>query len=201
MNAMGWRFGALILVAFAQPATAQQPTSSPDVAAEIMQLRQELAAEEQASPSPVAPTDDELAGAIRQLADGPPAPTEPPTPPQPLACPQHGGDAIRLLRDTAFQLDTLAHQLELSDLCRQADELRAVASRLREDARRRRVGRRPKRPAELGPPGRPSVTSRRGHRGRRHPSYQSPLSDRQDASRRQKRGGTSESGSKSPPTP
>ena len=52
-------------------------------------------------------------------------------------------DRRRLLRETAFRLDTLAHQLEVCELCDQADELRRVAARLRSNARRQPGGPRP----------------------------------------------------------
>ena len=43
--------------------------------------------------------------------------------------------ARRLLKETAFQLDTHAHRLEMHELCGQADQLRELANRLRGDAR------------------------------------------------------------------
>jgi len=39
------------------------------------------------------------------------------------------------LRDTAWRLDSASHRLECNDLYSQADALRALASRLRQDAR------------------------------------------------------------------
>ncbi|MGI9429690.1 MAG: hypothetical protein ACR2NM_13595 [Bythopirellula sp.] len=46
-----------------------------------------------------------------------------------------GGSKVSMLRETALLLDTKAHDLELLDLYEQADSLRAVATRLRSDAR------------------------------------------------------------------
>ena len=42
---------------------------------------------------------------------------------------------VSVLRETALLLDTKAHHLEVLDLYEQADALRAVATRLRQDAR------------------------------------------------------------------
>lgn len=69
-----------------------------------------------------------------------PPPMEGPTrwqPPVHLASGRHDRptDPKRLLLETAFQLETLAHELDLADLADSADELRAAAGKLREKAR------------------------------------------------------------------
>lgn len=112
-----------------------------------MELRRQMQATGVAPPSFGRPDDHAFAGEIQRLGAERPIPQPSPDrwgPPSMTPAPSsqsHPTGRKLLLRETAFQLDTLAHRLEMQDLCAQADELRTVANRLRAEAR-----------APLGPP-------------------------------------------------
>jgi hypothetical protein len=73
----------------------------------------------------------QLGGSIVQGSDLESLASSPHSSPPPVASPS----PVAILRDAAWQLDKSAQQLELADLYTHADELRALASELRMEAR------------------------------------------------------------------
>lgn len=132
--------GGLLAILLATAVGAQSPTFGPGASeAEILRIREQMRAEGHGPPEypPHSYSDSQFAGEIQRLS----AQQNERRPAEPdiyLTAPrQHGDrpDRKHLLRETAFQLDTLAHRLEMQDLCGQADQLRRVAGQLRQDAR------------------------------------------------------------------
>ncbi|MCH2114410.1 MAG: hypothetical protein MK171_05815 [Pirellulales bacterium] len=109
-----------------------------------------------AEPKPLAPTADHVAREIMQLqqqfggsivsnspglaalpARRPDQVAASATPVAPATAPGRATTAVDSLRQASWQLDTSAHRLEQFDLYDQADALRQLAARLRQDARDR----------------------------------------------------------------
>jgi hypothetical protein len=98
-------------------AQAEKPAPAEAVAREILEIQNELGG------SIVSDLFQESPPAAAEAAQWCPAP------------PEAQRDATWHLRDTAWRLDASAHQLECLDLYGQADALRELATRLRQDAR------------------------------------------------------------------
>jgi len=107
------------------------PQGAKDVAREILKLQEELGG---------------------SVVNFPSADVEAPVPKQPKLFPrqahrQHDEqDPVAILRQSALELDLLAHRLELLDLYEQSDATRQLAQRLRVDARQRKATPSPAKP-------------------------------------------------------
>ncbi len=130
-NAGPWLVAACLLCGSAGSIGAD--VESPQaVAAEIQQLRT-LETSKGDDPS-LRSKPSELAAAVRALAQQDAAKKRS-APPLAMAPQRPDPATTRLLRDTAFDLDKLAHRLEMGELYNQADRIRAMAGDLRLAAR------------------------------------------------------------------
>jgi hypothetical protein len=118
------------------PAVAAVPASpsAEDVAREVLQLQQQLGGSIVAERSALADWPQAPAPRHNRELAVPPAWRGPRHPGHPRY-PSPSLSDVQLLRESAWRLDTTAHHLEQRNLYAQADALRALAERLRQDAR------------------------------------------------------------------
>jgi hypothetical protein len=116
----------------AAPATAAECESADQVANEILQLRKSIGPAwrgDAIADSSQTATDDRETIRTALVAQAS-SPME-----RPPLQPQADFGMKRTLREAAHQLDLTAHALECQELCSQADDVRALAQRFRQQAR------------------------------------------------------------------